>query len=238
VDFCKYKIAAYNAIHGTSFESSDITKINGYDLGVKDTDKYLYILTYSFPCQDLSNAGKRKGMNRGGGTRSGLLWEVERLLNETAELPQVLIMENVTAVHDYKNIQQFSEWISFLETKGYISTYKDLNAKDYGIPQNRDRCFMVSLLGEYYYTFPEPIPLTETLKNRLQDNADEKYYLSEESVKMLLRSSFNQNKSRIMGGGIAEPSPLQTIKDRPVSQTIRVSGKRSVDRHRFDIINE
>lgn len=81
-EFDKYAIASYNAIHGTKFETSDITKLKGEDLGIVDTDKYTYIMTYSFPCQDLSLAGKQKGMKKGTGTRSGLLWEVERLLNE------------------------------------------------------------------------------------------------------------------------------------------------------------
>ena len=95
-EFDKYAIKSYNAIHGTDFATSDITQITAADLGIVDTDKYYYIMTYSFPCQDLSLAGKQKGMAKGENTRSGLLWEVERLLNECNELPQILLMENVT----------------------------------------------------------------------------------------------------------------------------------------------
>ena len=98
VEFDKYAIASYNAIHGTNFKPTDITKIHGSDLGIVDTDHFTYLLTYSFPCQDLSVAGKQKGMKKNSGTRSGLLWEVERLLNETENLPQVLVMENVPQV--------------------------------------------------------------------------------------------------------------------------------------------
>ena len=93
VEFDKYAIASYNAIHGTNFITQDITKIKGSDLEIVDTNKYCYIMTYSFPCQDLSLAGKQAGMTKGSSTRSGLLWEVERLLNETKELPQILLME-------------------------------------------------------------------------------------------------------------------------------------------------
>lgn len=81
-EFDKYAVASYNAVHGTSFTTSDITQIHSKDLGIIETDKYEYIMTYSFPCTDLSKAGKQQGMSRDSGTRSGLLWEVERLLIE------------------------------------------------------------------------------------------------------------------------------------------------------------
>ena len=94
VEFDKYAVKSYNAVHGTNFETSDITKIHAKDLEIVNTDEFTYLLTYSFPCQDLSLAGKQKGMKKGSGTRSGLLWEVERLLDECVELngnlPQVL----------------------------------------------------------------------------------------------------------------------------------------------------
>src|SRR5699024_6693902 len=95
IEFDKFAIASYNTIHGTDFETTDITEVKGKDLSITDTSIYIYILTNSFPCQDLSLAGNREGMAKGSGTRSGLLWEVERLLNEVEELPQVLLMENV-----------------------------------------------------------------------------------------------------------------------------------------------
>lgn len=153
-EFDKYAIKSYNAIHGTAFTTSDITQITADDLSITDTRKHTYIVTYSFPCQDLSTAGKGKGMEKGSGTRSGLLWEVERLLNECTKLPQVLLMENVPQVHGKKNKESFDKWIEFLESKGYKNYWKDLNAKDYGIPQNRNRCFMVSTLGDKIYEFP------------------------------------------------------------------------------------
>lgn len=184
-EFDKYAVQSYNAVHGTNFETSDITKITADDLGIVDTDKYCYIMTYSFPCQDLSNAGLGKGMAKGSGTRSGLLWEVERLLEECEELPQVLLMENVPAVIGAKNIQHFAQWQEKLESLGYKNTWKILNAKDYGIPQNRERCFMVSMLGDYYYDFPEGKPLELRLKDMLEASVDEKYYLSDSMIKYI-----------------------------------------------------
>ena len=187
-EFDKYPMASYNAIHDTSFNVSDIQKITAEDLNICDTNKYTYILTYSFPCQDLSYAGKQSGMAKGDNTRSGLLWEVERILKECKELPQILLMENVPAVCGQKNIKDFQQWISFLESIGYKSKYQILNAKNYEVPQNRDRCFMVSWLGDFYYEFPEPIPLSRRIKDVLEENVDEKYYLSDRVVERLIRS--------------------------------------------------
>lgn len=188
VEFDKYAIASYNAIHGTTFPTMDITKVNGSDLGIVDTDNHCYIMTYSFPCQDLSVAGLGKGMTKGSGTRSGLLWEVERLLNEVDNLPQVLLMENVPQVHGKKNMEDFQRWIQFLESKGYSNFWQDLNAKNYGVAQNRNRCFMVSVLGNYNYTFPNPIELTKTMKDYLEDDVDEKYYINNEKALKLIQT--------------------------------------------------
>lgn len=182
VEFDKYPVASYNAIHGTNFEPMDVTKISGADLGIVDVDTFTYLLTYSFPCQDLSVAGKGRGMTKGSGTRSGLLWEVERLLSEVENLPQVLLMENVPQVHGKKNIDDFQDWIDFLESKGYTNFWQDLNAKDYGVAQNRNRTFMVSILGHAKYTFPEPIELNKVMKNYLEDEVDEKFYVNSQKA--------------------------------------------------------
>lgn len=187
VEFDKYPVASYNAIHGTNFTPTDITKIHGEDLEIVDTDKYCYLMTYSFPCQDLSVAGKQQGMSKGSGTRSGLLWEVERLLNETKHLPQLLLMENVPQVHSKKNKGDFENWIRFLENKGYSNYWQDLNAKDYGVAQNRNRCFMVSILGNYCFYFPKPHPLTKRMVDYLEDSVDEKYYIDNEKSLALIK---------------------------------------------------
>ena len=163
----------------------NIQQVKGKDLEIVDTDKYEYILTYSFPCQDLSLAGKGKGM-ADTSTRSGMLWEVERILNELKELnqlPQILLMENVPQVHSSDNVKHFNKWQLALEKLGYKSYFQDLIATDYGIPQTRNRCFMISILGDYSYSFPNPIPLKLKLKDMLEDEVDEKYYLSDKQIK-------------------------------------------------------
>lgn len=183
VEYNKYPVMSYNAIHGANFEPMDITKVHAKDLQIEDTDKFTYIMTYSFPCQDLSIAGKRKGM--GEGTRSGLLWEVERILRECTELPQVLLMENVTMVHSNDNVADFRKWAEFLESLGYSNYYQDLNSKDYGVAQSRDRCFMVSILGDYYYKFPKPITLKPRVRDYLKET-EEKYFMKSEKANNLV----------------------------------------------------
>ena len=168
----------------TTHNLVNIQQVKGEDLEIVDTDKYDYILTYSFPCQDLSLAGKGKGMSDTS-TRSGMLWEVERILTECYELgtmPQILLMENVPQVHGADNVKDFNKWQLRLEELGYKNYFQDLIATDYGIPQTRNRCFMVSILGDYSYTFPKPIPLKLKLKDMLEDNVDEKYYLSDKQI--------------------------------------------------------
>ena len=214
-EFDKYAVTSYNAVHGTDFKPSDIREIKGKDLGITNTDKYCYILTYSFPCQDLSNAGKGAGMAKGSSTRSGLLWEVERLLTETKELPTVLVMENVPQVISEKNIKDFSQWVAFLDGLGYKSKWEILNAKDYGIPQNRERCFMVSMLGDYYYEFPTKKPLKKRLKDMLEDSVDGRYYLSDKALNGVLNTTFNCSKldSRTAHNGVIPTLCARDYKD-------------------------
>ena len=198
VEFDKYPVASYNAIHGTNFEPLDIRNVHGQDLEIIDTKKYTYILTYSFPCQDLSLAGKQRGMTKGTGTRSGLLWEVERLLTECYHLsdrydanygmPQVLVMENVPQVHSKANLPDFEQWCDYLRNMGYESYWQDMNARDYGVAQNRNRCFMVSILGNYTYQFPDSIPLTKAMKDYLEDSVDDKYYITSEKAQKLIET--------------------------------------------------
>lgn len=208
-EYDKYAIQSYNAIHGTNFKPSSINDWTAKDLGITEPDKYTYLMTYSFPCQDLSLAGNQKGMARGDNTRSGLLWEVERLLDEcNGNLPDVLLMENVPQVIGAKNIEHFAEWLAKLDSLGYKSKWELLNAKNYGIPQNRNRCFMVSIKGDYYYDFPKPMPLKLRLKDMLEDEVNEKYYLI---VKQIAKIAFLGNKPYIeKGTGIHQSNTIQT----------------------------
>lgn len=166
----------------------NIQQVHAKDLEIKDRELYNYIVTYSFPCQDLSLAGKGAGMEKGSGTRSGMLWEVERILEECEDnLPQILLMENVPQVVGKKNKEHFDKWVEFLENKGYTNKWCMLNAKEVGypepIPQNRNRCFMVSVLDpKQEIIFPDIVERKLVLKDLLENNVDEKYYLSDAQI--------------------------------------------------------
>lgn len=180
----------YNNMRATRNIGS-ITQATADDLAIVNTAEFLYIMTYSFPCQDLSVAGNGAGMGKGSGTRSGLLWEVERLLSEISNggryaLPQVLLMENVPQVIGGGAIADFVQWREFLEGLGYKNYTQLMNAKGYAIPQNRNRCFMVSILGDYDYIFPPELPLQYHLKDFLERNVEEKYYLSDATIEMFM----------------------------------------------------
>ena len=132
-----------------------------------------------------------------------MIWQVGRILTELKEekqLPDVLIMENVPTVCGEKNKEDFNKWLNFLENLGYQSYYKILSATDYGIPQTRRRCFVISLLGEYYYDFPDGFPLQLKLKDMLEDNCSEEYYLSEKIIKFFYE---NEAKQKEKGNGFS-----------------------------------
>ena len=168
-------------------------------------------------------------MSKGSGTRSGLLWEVERILKEikdiNGELPQILFMENVPQVHGSKNMADFQKWIDFLESLGYVNYWQDLNAKDYGVAQNRNRTFMFSFLGNYSYKFPHPIPLEKKLKDYLEDDVDERYYINNEKAQKLINTLIDNGT--LPKHNLDRQTDRQTDR-RCVDGTVRNPSERSV----------
>ena len=173
----KYAIAAANAIFPESADKNygDISKIDWNQ--VPDFD----LFTYSFPCQDISSAGRQRGLQEGSGTRSSLLWECQKAIE--IKRPKYCLMENVAALVSEKFRPFFLEWERLMCRYGYTNYNKVLNAKDYGIPQNRERIFMVSILdpNKAFY-WPEPFKLETRLKDVLESDVDEKYYLSDNVI--------------------------------------------------------
>lgn len=192
----KFAIKSYNAIHNTDFKTSDIKAINAADLAIVDTNKHDYILTYSSPCTDFSVAGKMKGANKNSGTNSSLIWQVERLLKESQALPQILLFENVPALLNYKFLKTFHQWQFTLEQLGYKNYLKVLSALDYDVAQNRKRLFMISILGEYNYTFPQMKPLIKKLGNYLEplEEIAEKYFLKDKEINYFQNKKNKYNK--------------------------------------------
>lgn len=194
----KYAIQSYEAMHGKANNLGDIRKIEE----LPDADLW----TYSFPCQDISVAGKGAGIKEG--TRSGLLFEVERLLRVASEkgtLPKYLLLENVKNLVSKKFKADFDKWLDFLAELGYTNYWKVLNAKDYGIPQNRERVFCVSIRGEHEpFVFPKPKELTIRLRDMIDEMVDERFYLKESTIRSILRSTFNSRRDSIRpGDGLA-----------------------------------
>lgn len=205
----------YNNIKATH-NLVNVQQAHAEDLEIVDRDKYTYMMTYSFPCQDLSKAGLGKGMGRDSGTRSGMLWEVERILDEAKEigtLPHILLMKNVPDVIGTKNIAHFAEWLAKLESLGYKCYWKVLNAKDYGVPQNRERCFMVSILGDYWFAFPQGKKLEIKLKDILENEVDEKYYLTDKAMTYVfdLNRVCDKTKRGDLGERKVNPKIAKTI---------------------------
>ena len=174
----KYAIQAYELLHGKTHNFGDICKIDR----LPKADMW----TYSFPCTDISLAGRLGGFEKGSNTHSSLLWEVQRLIQVSAEegtLPKYLIMENVKNIVSKTFLPLFQEWVGYLSKLGYKSFYKVLNARDYGIPQNRERCFMVSILDrDATFEFPKPMELKTHLGDLLEPNVEDKYFLSDKLI--------------------------------------------------------
>ena len=174
----KFAIRSYCAIHNIpeSKNYGDITKIDENDL--PDFD----MMTWGFPCQDISIAGRMRGIEKGQ-TRSGLYYEGYRILK--AKRPKYSIIENVKNLTSKRFKEQFESILKDLSDLGYTNYWKVLNAKDYGIPQNRERVFIISIrndIAQNNFSFPPKVPLLWKLKDFLEDNVDEKYYLSDKGV--------------------------------------------------------
>lgn len=171
----KYAIMAHDAVFPQWKDRNygDISKIDWES--VPDFD----FLTYSFPCTDISNAGLQKGFKEGSGTRSGLLWECAKAIK--AKHPKWLLMENVKALASKKFMPDFEKWLNFLTGEGYHTTWDILNAKNFGVPQNRERVFAVS---ELRFQFPHTIPLDKCMADILEpeETVDKKYYLDAEKL--------------------------------------------------------
>ena len=189
----KYALKVYEAFYGNKPNLGDISKIEK----LPKADMW----TYSFPCTDISLSGRMKGLEKGSGTHSSLLWEVQRLLEVSKandELPKYLLLENVKNLISKKFKPYFDEWCRYLESLGYKNFYKVLNGKNYNVPQNRERIFLLSIRNcDEDYVFPNDIPLTTKLGDLLESNVADKYFLSE---KLITCFSSMKNRNGLIRG--------------------------------------
>lgn len=247
VEIDKYAIKSFNAIHGTNFEPQDITKWN------KDIE--CDIIMHGSPCQDFSIAGRQAGGDEGSGTRSSLMYETLRIVKKLR--PEYVIWENVKNLLSKKHRHNFDAYLDAMSNLGYTNYYQVLNAKDYGVPQNRERVFTVSIMGgeQDGYSFPDPIKLEKKLKDVLEDSVDDKFYIKDASS-LTIGTSFDVINGGTVGkmhdisrrayhedsiapamhtcqGGNTEPKISVSV---DVSKTVRASGRGSMDRHTWDIV--
>lgn len=189
----KYALKVYETLYGNTPNLGDISKIEK----LPKADMW----TYSFPCTDISLSGRMKGLEKGSGTHSSLLWEVQRLLEVSKandELPKYLLLENVKNLISKKFKPYFDEWCRYLESLGYKNFYKVLNGKNYNVPQNRERIFLLSIRNcDEDYVFPNDIPLTTKLGDLLESNVADKYFLSE---KLITCFSSMKNRNGLIRG--------------------------------------
>ena len=189
VEIDKYAVASFNAIHNTNFEPQDICKW--------DKDVEVDLIMHGSPCQDFSLAGKQAGGDKDSGTRSSLMYETLRIVEKL--MPKFVIWENVKNLLSKNHRHNFDAYLSAMEHLGYTNFYQVLNAKDYGIPQNRERVFTISIKnsGVVNFEFPPKQELKLKLKDMLEDNVDEKYYLSGKQIESIKYSSYVSNQRRI-----------------------------------------
>lgn len=204
VEIDKYAVASYNAMHDTNFEPQDICKW--------DKDIEVDLIMHGSPCQDFSLAGKGAGGDKDSGTRSSLMYETIRIVEKLK--PKYVIWENVKNLLSKKHRHNFDAYLETMGQLGYNSFYQVLNAKDYGIPQNRERVFVVSIkvdLDNHPFLFPLKQELKLKLKDMLEDEVDEKYYLSNEHIQRIANwKSFQNPLEKVYG----EESIMATITTR------------------------
>ena len=216
VEIDKYAVKSFNAVHGTNFEPQDIT--------TWDKDTECDLIMHGSPCQDFSVAGKGAGGDKDSGTRSSLMYETLRIVEKLK--PKYVIWENVKNLLSKKHRHNFDAYIKAMYDLGYNSFYKVLNAKDYGVPQNRERVFTVSVAAGYPgdFKWPEPVELKKRLKDVLEPVVDEKFYLSDEQTKRLKMTTYNTGSEKVRVQNTDGEARTLCARDYKDPKCVRVAG--------------
>lgn len=200
IEIDKYAVKSYNAIYNENIEAKDICSYNPTKEEIGEID----LLFHGSPCQDFSLAGKQAGGDKDSGTRSSLMYETIRIVEELK--PKYVIWENVKNLLSKKHRHNFDAYLETMEQLGYTNYYQVLNAKDYGIPQNRERVFTISILGNENYKFPKRKELEKLPIDLIEENADKKYDLTEKNIKLYQREFGSKGKEL----NLYEPIPTLT----------------------------
>ena len=214
VEIDKYAVKSFNAIHNTNFEPQDICNWN------KDIE--VDLIMHGSPCQDFSLAGKQAGGDKNSGTRSSLMYETIRIVEKLK--PKYVIWENVRNLLSKKHIHNFNTYLETMEKLGYKNYYQVLNAKDYEIPQKRERVFTISILGNEHFEFPSKQELKLKFEDILEDVVDEKYYLSDKQINKIRFSKFNQEAKRIQEKDYSDTILARNWKDPKCVEVKRIGG--------------
>ena len=194
-DIDKYACQMHNLVFPQFADCAlgDITKIDWHAVKGSLQGREVDLFTYSSPCQDISQAGKQMGLQEGSETRSALLWRVADAVEVLR--PKYLLQENVAALVSQKFMPDFQKWLDKLSSLGYVSRWARLNAKNYGVPQNRDRVFCISMRQDvvFDYQFPEPFELTTRLEDVLEEDVADRYFLKDDAVSKFLKANDSDN---------------------------------------------
>ena len=194
-DIDKYACQMHNLVFPQFADCAlgDITKIDWHEVKRSLDGREVDLFTYSSPCQDISQAGKQMGLQEGSDTRSALLWRVADAVEVLR--PKYLLQENVAALVSQKFMPDFQKWLDKLSSLGYVSRWARLNAKNYGVPQNRDRVFCISMRRDvaFDYQFPEPFELKTRLEDVLEEEVSDRYFLKDDAVSKFLKANDSDN---------------------------------------------
>lgn len=194
-DIDKYACQMHNLVFPQFADCAlgDITKIDWHEVKRSLKGREVDLFTYSSPCQDISQAGKQMGLQEGSDTRSALLWRVADAVEVLR--PKYLLQENVAALVSQKFMPDFQKWLDKLSSLGYVSRWARLNAKNYGVPQNRDRVFCISMRRDvaFDYQFPEPFELLTRLEDVLEEEVADRYFLKDDAVSKFLEANDEDN---------------------------------------------
>lgn len=170
-------------------------EVDVFNFSVQEDESYTCDNVITHNCTDISNAGLQAGFEKGSGTRSSLLWECEEAIR--VKRPKWLLMENVKALVGKKNLPLFNKWLNLLSSYGYRNFTKVINATQFGVPQNRERVFCISILGDDEYHFPKEIGCDIVCNDILLDGVDPSFFIKGDKMLQVVSDCYEKENSSV-----------------------------------------